>query len=93
MAAILFSLLHTHAGYFTVLGVLLASGLAGVVVRIPGGLGVIETVFLTMLGGQVPHGLLLAALIAYRAMYYLIPLMIGAIGYFVLEAHGKRGGG
>ncbi len=48
-------------GYFTVLGVLLASGLAGVVVRIPGGLGVIETVFLTMLGAQVPHGLLLAA--------------------------------
>ncbi|MGH8790079.1 MAG: lysylphosphatidylglycerol synthase domain-containing protein [Cupriavidus necator] len=93
MAAILYSLLHTHAGYFTVLGVLLASGLAGVVVRVPGGLGVIETVFLTMLGGQVPHGLLLAALIAYRAMYYLIPLMIGSIGYFVLEAHGKRGGG
>jgi uncharacterized membrane protein YbhN (UPF0104 family) len=93
MAAILHSLLHTHAGYFTVLGVLLASGLAGVVVRIPGGLGVIETVFLTMLGGQVPHGLLLAALIVYRALYYLIPLMIGSISYFVLEAHGKRGGG
>lgn len=93
MAAILYSLLHTHAAYSTVLGVLLASGLAGVVVRIPGGLGVIETVFLTMLGGQVPHGLLLAALIAYRALYYLIPLMIGSISYFVLEAHGKRGEG
>ncbi|RDK07373.1 lysylphosphatidylglycerol synthase domain-containing protein [Cupriavidus lacunae] len=92
MAAILYSLLHTHAAYFTVLGVLLASGLAGVVVRIPGGLGVIETVFLTMLGGQVPHGLLLAALIAYRALYYVIPLVIGSLGYFMLEAHGKRGG-
>ncbi|AMR81852.1 lysylphosphatidylglycerol synthase domain-containing protein [Cupriavidus nantongensis] len=93
MGAILYALLHTHATYFTVLGVLLASGLAGVVVRIPGGLGVIETVFLTMLGDQVPHGLLLAALIAYRALYYLIPLMIGAVSYFVLEARGKRHGG
>lgn len=53
----------------------------------------IETVFLTMLGGQVPHGLLLAALIVYRALYYLIPLMIGSISYFVLEAQGKRGDG
>jgi uncharacterized membrane protein YbhN (UPF0104 family) len=90
VAAILHALLHTHVGYFTVLGVLLASGLAGVVVRVPGGIGVIETVFLAMLGDQVPYALLLAALIAYRALYYLIPLGLGTVGYFLLEARGKR---
>ncbi|MNU03170.1 Inner membrane protein YbhN [compost metagenome] len=59
-------------------------------IRVPGALGVVETVFLTMLGGQVPHGLLLAALIAYRALYYLIPLGVGTVGYFLLEAQGKK---
>lgn len=90
VAAILHAFLHAHADYYTVLGVFLASGLAGVVIRVPGALGVVETVFLTMLGGQVPHGLLLAALIAYRALYYLIPLGVGTVGYFLLEARGKK---
>ncbi|WP_419187125.1 lysylphosphatidylglycerol synthase domain-containing protein [Cupriavidus necator] len=92
VAGIMHALLHTHADYFTVLGVLLASGLAGVVVRVPGGLGVIETVFFAMLGDQVPHALLVAALIAYRALYYLMPLAVGTVGYFLLEARGKREG-
>ncbi|TXD74601.1 UPF0104 family protein, partial [Mitsuaria sp. TWR114] len=35
-------------------------------------------------------GQVLAALIAYRALYYLAPLAVAAIAYFVLEAKARR---
>lgn len=78
-------------GYTTVLAVLLVAAIAGVVTHIPAGLGVTEAVFLTFLGGTVPEGQLLAALFAYRAIYYLAPLMLAIATYVGLEARARRG--
>jgi uncharacterized membrane protein YbhN (UPF0104 family) len=70
--------------------VLLVAAVAGVIAHVPAGLGVLEGVFVAFLGPTLGHGQVLAALIAYRALYYLAPLSIAAIAYFVLEAKARR---
>jgi phosphatidylglycerol lysyltransferase len=51
-----------------------AAVLAGLVTHVPGGLGVFEAVMLALLPGDRPT--LFAALIAYRVIYYLLPLCV-----------------
>lgn len=77
-------------GYGAVLGTLLLAAIAGVATHIPAGLGVIEAVFLALLGHRVPHAQLLGALLAYRAIYFLAPLVFTGLGYAVLESRLKR---
>ena len=72
------------------IGVLLVAAIAGVITHVPAGLGVLEAVFVALLSYQLPASELLATLLAYRAIYYLIPLMIAALVYVVLEAHLKK---
>lgn len=89
IAAIVWVLLGRSVPYPTVLSVLMVASVAGVVAHIPAGLGVIEGVFLALLGTTVGEDRLLAALLCYRAIYYLLPLL-GAIGaYLALEARGR----
>lgn len=71
--------------FTAVMGVLLMSSIAGAAMHIPAGLGVIEAVFVAMLGDQFPPAQVLAALLAYRATYYLTPLLLGLIAYPILE--------
>jgi len=70
--------------------VLLVSSIAGVLTHVPAGLGVTEVVFVTLLGQQVPAGELIAGLLAFRAVYYLAPLLLGAAIYLLLEARARR---
>lgn len=85
MAALIYLLLPEEAFYPSVLAILLVSSIAGVVTHIPGGLGVLEAVFVSMLQHKIPTGALLAALIGYRAIYFLLPLTIATVAYFVME--------
>ncbi|CAM3501515.1 Lysylphosphatidylglycerol synthetase [Bordetella sputigena] len=84
-------LMRHDVPYPLVLGVLLLSGIAGAVTHIPGGLGVVEAVFVAMLSGQVPHYEILGTLLTYRAVYYLGPFAIAAVLYFILEAGIRKG--
>ncbi|MDF2642576.1 MAG: hypothetical protein K0R45_1849, partial [Pseudomonas sp.] len=52
MALVIFTLLPKEAFFPAVLGVLLISSIAGVITHIPAGLGVLETVFITLLSHQ-----------------------------------------
>jgi uncharacterized membrane protein YbhN (UPF0104 family) len=94
MAGIVYTLLP-HAGaapaYGTVLATLLVACIAGVVTHIPAGLGVLEAVFIALLGHRVPEAQLLGALIAYRAVYYLVPLVAAGLAYAALEARLRKG--
>jgi uncharacterized membrane protein YbhN (UPF0104 family) len=85
MTTIVFILLRPYFAFATVQGVLMTSAVASVIVRVPAGLGVIEAVFITLLGDQVGDARLVAALLAYRAIYYFAPLVIAIIAYAVLE--------
>jgi glycosyltransferase 2 family protein len=90
IAAVLHVLLAGRIDYPLVLGILLMAAVAGVIAHIPAGLGVLEAVFITLLGGALPRGEVLAALLAYRALYYLAPLLVALVVYLTLEARAKH---
>lgn len=85
LAAIINLLLPKEVNLPAVLSVLLIGSVAGALAHIPAGLGVLETVFVLLLGNQVPQHTLLAALIVYRALYYLIPMVFASALYAWME--------
>jgi uncharacterized membrane protein YbhN (UPF0104 family) len=91
IGAVVWALMRHDVPYPLVLGVLLLSGIAGAVTHIPGGLGVVEAVFVAMLSGQVPHYEILGTLLTYRAVYYLGPFAVAAVLYFILESNIRKG--
>lgn len=92
MAAILYVLLQQQVDYAMVLGVLLLGAVATAIAHIPAGIGVLEAVFLALLGSAIAQPQLFAALLVYRAFYYLAPLVIAAATYAVFEAKHRRKG-
>lgn len=90
IANLLRLLLPDGIGYLTTLGVLLWSVLANLLIRVPGNLGVLEAVFLAMLGSRAPAPAILAALLAYRALFYIGPLLLALAVYGWLEASARR---
>lgn len=91
-AGIVYLLLDQRLSYSLIVGVFLTAAIAGTITHIPAGLGVLEAVFITLLGHRIALPTLLAALLAYRALYYLAPLCIAAPFYAFLEARAKREG-
>jgi glycosyltransferase 2 family protein len=84
-----YMLLDQRIAYPAVLSVLLIAAVAGVITHVPAGLGVLEAVFVALLSHQVPKGELLGALLAYRAVYYLGPLVLATAAYLLVEARAK----
>lgn len=80
LAAGILALLLPKVGYLTVFQAYLLAQFAGVFSTVPGGLGVFETVLLLIL--STPADRLLAALLVYRLIYFLLPL-VGAIAVLV----------
>jgi phosphatidylglycerol lysyltransferase len=79
-AAALYWLLPADAAvsFPVFLGVYVMAVVVGIASHVPAGLGVFETVLLLALPG-VPRDGLLAAVLAYRAIYYLVPLVLAAL--------------
>ena len=91
MGAIIWLLLGSEINYFLVLGVLLVSSIAGVIIHIPAGIGVLEAVFIAMLSGEdISKGAIIAALLAWRALYYFLPLLLATVAYLLLESRAKK---
>lgn len=90
IAAMPYWLLHHQIAYSTVLGVLMLGGIVSAAVHIPAGLGVMEGVFVMMLGAQLDTSEILGALLAYRGVYYLAPLLPALLVFLYLEAHQLR---
>ena len=86
MGALLFVLMPQGVAYTAVLGALLIAAVASAIAHIPAGIGVLEAVFIALLGHEVPQPQMLAALLAYRACYYLGPLLVAIAGYALLES-------
>ncbi|MBH8565667.1 UPF0104 family protein [Nostoc sp. CENA67] len=88
-AAVLYAVLpiNTSISYLDFLGIYLLAMFAGVVSNVPGGLGVFETVILLILSPQVSAAVILGSLLAYRAIYYFLPLLLaaGLLGFFELR--------
>jgi phosphatidylglycerol lysyltransferase len=90
-SAVLWSLLpqQTHIGFVTFIGVYAAAVIAGIVSHVPGGVGVFEAVMLFALPG-VPADALLGSLLAYRGVYYLVPLLFATLLFGSKELSARR---
>jgi phosphatidylglycerol lysyltransferase len=90
--AVLWSLLpaSAHVHYVAFLGVYAAAVIAGIISHVPGGVGVFEAVILLTLPG-VPADALLGSLLAYRAVYYLVPLVFGTLLFGSKEVSAQWG--
>lgn len=64
-----------NPGFFVVLGAFLLSFSAGLLFQVPGGLGVMETVFIAVMPGLSPTAVF-AALLVWRLLYLIVPLAI-----------------
>ena len=90
IGGVIWVLLQGELAYHSVLAVLLVAAVAGVITHVPAGLGVLEAVFIALLSDQVPQGRLLGVLLVYRGLYYLLPLGVATLAYFVAELRAKR---
>lgn len=92
LASILNLLLPKEVTLWQALGALLVGAVAGALAHIPAGIGVLEAVFVVMLRPVAPEHVVVAALIAYRALYYLLPMVIASAAYAWMELRGARAG-
>lgn len=89
-SASVFLLMPEHVPFSAVMIAFMASGLGGLIVRLPAGIGVLEGTFIALLGGSVGHGRLMAALLAFRAVYYIAPLIAALLLHLTLEMRAKQ---
>lgn len=92
IGAIVWQLMPRELGYGTVLATQLSAAVIAVPTHVPGGLGVLEAVYVGVLGGRVPTTSLVAALLAFRALYYVLPLAVAAALHLALELGARRRG-
>ncbi|WP_298829872.1 hypothetical protein [uncultured Piscinibacter sp.] len=90
VAAIPWLMLGGRIDHATVLGTMLLAAVAGVVTHVPANLGVLEAVVVATLGGRLPAHELLAAMLAFRATYHLLPLALALPAYALSEAAARR---
>jgi glycosyltransferase 2 family protein len=83
VSAVLHQLLSATAdiGYFPIAATYIAANAAAIVTHVPGGFGVIEAVILSL----VPGANVIGALVAFRAVYYLVPFLIGCVVLAIAE--------
>ncbi|WP_025732929.1 phosphatidylglycerol lysyltransferase domain-containing protein [Carnimonas nigrificans] len=85
-AAVLYLLLPNAPPFATFLLVYLLALAAGVLSHVPGGIGVFEAIILSAFSGQVGAAALTAALLLYRVIYVLLPLLLAFMALLINEA-------
>lgn len=86
MGAALWAVLQGQVPYAAALATVMLGAVAGLVLRVPAGLGVMESVGVAMLAGDdLSKTQVLAALLAYRALYYFVPLLLASMGLAATE--------
>lgn len=76
--------------FVTFMGAFIIAQVLGVYSQVPGGLGVFELVFSNILPGQDNQAILFGALIAYRIIYYLLPLVLSGIVLMIYEYYRSK---
>jgi uncharacterized membrane protein YbhN (UPF0104 family) len=80
-----------QAPYAATVAAVLLGAVAGLISRIPAGLGVLETVGVAVLSPYMPQAEALAAILAYRMMYFFVPLGLAMLAFGISEALNKNG--
>ena len=77
-AALWFLLPHGRIALPTFVAFYAIAIAAGIASHVPGGVGVFEAVMLLAVGQKVPSDALLGALLLYRGLYYVLPLVLAS---------------
>ena len=86
MGAALWAVLQSQVAYPAALATVMLGAVAGLVLRVPAGLGVLESVGVALLSTDaLSKTEVLAALLAYRALYYFVPLVLAALALAAQE--------
>ncbi|WP_312756268.1 YbhN family protein [Pulveribacter sp.] len=93
MGAAVWALARGQAPYPAALATVLLGAVAGLISRIPAGLGVLEAVGTAVLSAYMPVSEALAVVLAFRALYYLAPLAAAAVALLATELLWRRRGG
>ncbi len=90
-AACLYALLPVHASltFADFLPNYLFAQVAVVLTHVPGGVGVLEAILMHIVHGVDPRRLF-GAILIFRVLYYLIPLLVSTIILFFYEFHLRR---
>lgn len=84
IATLVWIVLQRQVDWPSVAATLSIAVVAGLIVRVPAGVGVLETVFVALLSHRMPLPALLAGLLVYRAIYYLGPLAVAGVTLLAL---------
>ncbi len=75
----------------TVLGAFLLAQVLGLVSHVPAGLGVFETAMVLLLAPWLPGDQVLGSALAYRLVYYLLPMLVALVLFLAFELRQRRG--
>jgi phosphatidylglycerol lysyltransferase len=90
-ASVLWALLPgARVGFLAFVGAFVGAQLAGILSHVPGGLGVFETVLVILTRPALSARDLVPALIAYRAVYYLLPFLLALAALLADELWQRR---
>ena len=84
--SVLFVILPSGVPFSTFLSIFLIAQLAAIISQIPAGLGIFDAVMIFSLTRYFPASSILASLIVYRAVYYILPLLPAVIMLAMEEA-------
>jgi phosphatidylglycerol lysyltransferase len=79
----------SHVALLTFAGAYATAVVAGVISHVPGGLGVFESLIVLALP-DVPADQLIGSLLAWRAVYYVLPLLVAALLFGGQELRSQR---
>lgn len=90
MGAAVWVLAQQQVPYPAALATVLLGAIAGLISRIPAGLGVLEAVGTAVLSAYMPTPQALATILAYRALYFFAPLVVAALAFGATELFWRR---
>ncbi len=79
-----------HISYPQFLATFNLALIAGLISSVPGGLGVFETTVLLLLPAEAKNSAVVGGLLAFRAIYYLLPLIAAAVSITGIELYSRR---
>jgi phosphatidylglycerol lysyltransferase len=87
-ASVLYVLLPNGVAgtFWSFLSLYIIAVAAGMISGVPGGLGVFESILILLLPGAPPHQML-ASIVAYRVIYYVLPFLCALVILALREAH------
>lgn len=91
-SSVFYVLLPSSAGlsFVHVLNAFLLAQMLGVVSNVPAGLGVFDTMMVLLLAPWLPAGSVLGSTLAYRLIYYLLPLVLAVVLFAGFELGERR---